>query len=152
MSSTPITFTSSIRRHSSRSASSNGAASIAPALATTRSGAPMRSVTSSNAAATARGSLTSVAMARPSNSSATSVSLSIRRPSSATRAPRAASVLAVAAPIPVPAPVTTAMRPSRVAVFSCCVSASCGSACFVLASCVIATRIERLGRHEQTAS
>ena len=104
----PSTFTSYIRAQSVRSASATPAASNAPpALFTSTSS---RGPTAFASAATEAASVTSQATAKPPISSARAVIRSSRRAAQTTRKPSPASARAVAAPIPLLAPVTTAVR------------------------------------------
>ncbi len=94
---------------------SNRRASIgtdSPAATRTRSSPPNRSATVSAAACTPARSVTSHGTASMSVP-ATSASRSSRRAETATRAPRALSSRAVAAPIPLDAPTTQARTPCR---------------------------------------
>ena len=105
----PRTLTSIICSHSATSACSNGAPSITPAFATTRSTRPSSARTVSATRWTSSGSAMSAVMGRtPSRAWRRSA----RRATAATRAPSCASRWAVAAPMPLLAPVTTATRPS----------------------------------------
>lgn len=90
--------------------------SCTPALANTRSTRPSSAATRSAAAVTALRSVTSsgTASAVPPSAVMRSTSasrLSLRRAATATFAPSRANRSAVASPIPLDAPVTTAVRP-----------------------------------------
>src|SRR5918992_96378 len=105
---------STMRSHSSIGAPSIGPLSITPALLTTVSSRPSSALTRSTAANACKRSVMSAATtrARPASSAASCSKRSARRATSATVAPRAASALAVASPIPLLAPVTSATVPS----------------------------------------
>jgi hypothetical protein len=102
----PSTFDSYICRHFSSSASASGSSpSAPPALLTRMSQCSMRATKASTEA----GSVTSRAIASPSISPARASSRSSRRAPSTVRNPLAESALAVAAPMPLDAPVITAV-------------------------------------------
>src|SRR4051794_12578061 len=103
----PITFTSYIRRQSSASACATGSAPKAPpALLTSR----LRvSPTLPASPATDAGSVTSQVTGVPPISAASSSTRSARRAAQNTWNPASASFRAVAAPMPLLAPVTTAV-------------------------------------------
>ena len=85
-----------------------------PALAITASMPPNASTVPSTAAASASGSVTSASKkTAPGHWPATRSSSAGSRPTSDTRAPRAASRRAVSAPMPRAAPVTSTARPLR---------------------------------------
>src|SRR5712692_6829690 len=102
----PKRFNSYIRRHASRSASAMVSRPNAPPALFTRTRA---AGTAAAKASTDSGSVTSSERARPPQDAATSRSRSRRRAPSTTSNPTLASARAVAAPIPLDAPVTTAM-------------------------------------------
>ena len=104
----PITLTSNIRRQSSLSASATGAAPKAPpaSLTSTFSVPP----TAAASAATDFSSVTSQTTGVPPISAARASMRSARRAAQNTWKPASASILAVAAPMPLLAPVTTAVR------------------------------------------
>ncbi|GAA2817495.1 hypothetical protein GCM10020220_002060 [Nonomuraea rubra] len=99
------TITLSIVANTSGGNSSIGATCWNPALFTTMS------TGSSGSAATKPGSLRSATTAAPPTSAATFSADSARRSTTSTLAPAAASRRAHAAPMPPPAPVTSAVRP-----------------------------------------
>ncbi len=103
------------RRHASGSESTNGPPLATPALATTMSTFPNRSLTSRATRAIASWSVTSAYQWSLSlcSRSETCLSASASRPTSATFAPRAESLRASSSPTPRAAPVTTATCPSR---------------------------------------
>lgn len=103
-------LTSITRRHASGSDSTNGPPLATPALATTMSTFPKRSLTSWATRAIATWSVTSACQASASVCSrpATCFSSSGSRPTSAIFAPRADSLRASNSPTPRAAPVTTA--------------------------------------------
>src|SRR6185312_11201190 len=113
---TPRTFTSMMAFHWSSVSSSVSPPHTMPALLNIRSSLPVRATTSSTAACTAAASVTSRRAARarsPSDDavrSAASLSMSVHT----TCAPAATSAWHNAAPIPEPAPVTTACLPVKV--------------------------------------
>ena len=114
----PSTLTSSISRHCSTSPSARRPAWPRPALLTSTSTPPNRSRAAANAALTAASSRTSQARASddsPAGSAAarTSATAGCRRPQPTTRRPSASSRLAIAAPIPLLAPVTSAVFPAQ---------------------------------------
>src|SRR5215213_245645 len=104
----PSTLTSYIQRHSSGSASATGDIPNAPpaSLTSTCSESP----TASANPATDSGEVTSQVTAVPPISRASSSIRSVRRAAHTTAYPSWASARAVAAPIPLEAPVTTAVR------------------------------------------
>src|SRR3954447_9781231 len=104
----PRTLTSYIRRQSSGSASATGAKPNAPPASLTSTWG--LSPTASASAATDSGEVTSHVAAVPSISSARAAIRSVRRAAHTTAYPSAASARAVAAPMPLLAPVTTAVR------------------------------------------
>ncbi len=115
--STPSTFTSYIRVQSPGSADSTGSSPIAPPALLTRTSRRPAAVEpgDSDATAAARpatdsGSVTSQATAVPPISAASASSRSTRRAAQTTENPAAARARAVAAPMPLLAPVTTAVR------------------------------------------
>ena len=113
---TPMRFTPSTRRHSSRLVSSTRPACPTPALLCRMSTAPSASQTRSASASTADASVTSSAWetALPplaSISRATAAAPSSSRSATCTAAPRRANSSAVERPMPDAAPVTTAIRP-----------------------------------------
>ncbi len=122
----PLRLVAIIRSHSSGSADSNGAPSMTPAFATTRSAGPSPDRTAPAAASTAARSVTSTGTASPPISAAIASRRSLRRPRTATAAPAAANARAVASPSPLVAPVTTAMRPVRVASVNVVMRPACG--------------------------
>jgi hypothetical protein len=111
-------FRSTIRSHSSSGASMIGPSSITPALLTTVSMRPSSSTVVATACSACCWSVTSAVIVRalPPPSLiwvASASSRSVRRATRATLAPRAASAAAVACPMPLEAPVTSATVPSR---------------------------------------
>ena len=108
-------LTSITRRQASGSESTNGPPVATPALATTMSTLPKRSLTSCATRAIASWSVTSAYQWSLSlcSRSETPLSSSGSRPTSATFAPRAESLRASSSPTPRAAPVTTATCPSR---------------------------------------
>ena len=104
---TPATFDSHISRHCSSSASSTGSRpSAPPALWTIRSTCGSAGPSS----ATESGSATSRRIARPPTSAASASQRSRRRAADTVSKPAAARARTVAAPIPLEAPVTRAIR------------------------------------------
>ena len=108
----PVRFTSSVRCQRSSSTSAAAPPNPRPAFATTTSSPPNASTAVATAARTCPSSAVSPATARPPVSAATSSSGSGRRPVTTTFAPSRANMRAVAAPIPVPPPLTIATLPS----------------------------------------
>src|SRR5215469_386532 len=84
-----------------------------PALLNAMSIRPKALSVASYIAATSFSAVTSAWMNRPPTSSAAALPVSLSRSTTATLAPSAASRRAVASPMPLPAPVTTATRSSR---------------------------------------
>jgi hypothetical protein len=121
-----VTLVSITRRQSSSDSSRNGLRTMTAALLTRMSSRPNRFSTSSKAAPTAAGAVTSNTNAAASaplrqSSAARSVTLSLRS-ASARRAPAAASAEEIPDPMPPAAPVTSATLPrseNRVAGASC---------------------------------
>ena len=103
----PRTLTSYIQRQSSRSASSTRSAPTAPPALLTST---WQVGTAAARAATESASWTSQLTATPPISAASSSMRSVRRAAHTTRKPSAARARAVAAPMPLEAPVTTAVR------------------------------------------
>src|SRR3954469_13017829 len=106
--SSPLRLRSIIRSHSSTGASTIGPSSITPALLMTVSSRPSSCAVRSTAAWACARSVTSASIASPPISPASASSRSLRRAATATVAPCAASARAVASPIPLLAPVTSA--------------------------------------------
>src|SRR6266545_7066718 len=111
---TLVVFTLSTRSQASRPVirieSSSGGEM--PALLNAMSTRPYRSATPSNKARTDASSLTSHAQNSPPTSAAAAFPASSAMSTQTSRAPSAANRRTVASPIPLPAPVTTATRPS----------------------------------------
>jgi hypothetical protein len=110
--STPRTLTSTICSHSLMGVPSAGPSSITPALLTRVSSLPSPATAASTAAVAPSALVTSACSTRawPESArmaAASSSSLSRRRATKATAAPSAASLRAVAAPMPLLAPVTS---------------------------------------------
>ena len=111
-------LSSTMRCHSDNGASAAGPRSITPALLTSVSRRPRFETVCSTASAASSSLVTSHSMtsavppASPISLASVS-SLSLRRAARATAAPVAESWRAVAAPIPLDAPVTSATVPSR---------------------------------------
>ncbi|MDT4884654.1 hypothetical protein FQZ97_1208160 [compost metagenome] len=97
-----------MRRHWSGSAAETGASPIAPPALLTRTSS--RGPTAAASAATDASEVTSHTTARPPISAASASIRSARRAAQTTSKPARARWRAVAAPIPLEAPVTTAMR------------------------------------------
>ena len=113
----PRRFTSSVSWKSSSVSSSSEASLRTPALLTRMSRRPHSSTTRSSVRSTAKASVMSLVKDSASPPpraicSAVWVTPAASRSRSATCAPARASIRAVAAPMPRPAPVTTATRPS----------------------------------------
>jgi hypothetical protein len=111
----PFRLMSTTPFHCAGVQSSNGPGGLpVPALLKTRSTRPKRSTAAANRASTEAGLPTSVGTAstrEPApDSSATWSSGSGRRPANTTLQPSASRASAAARPMPLPAPVTTAMR------------------------------------------
>src|SRR3954451_1787861 len=104
----PLRLRSIIRSHSSTGASTIWPSSITPALLMTVSSRPSSCAVRSTAACACSRSVTSASIASPPISPASASSRSLRRAATATVAPCAASARAVASPIPLLAPVTSA--------------------------------------------
>src|SRR5690349_15145346 len=101
-----------MRSHSSTGASAIVPSSITPALLMTMSSRPSSPTAARTAALAWSRSLTSAWIARPPISPTSASSRSLRRATTATVAPSAASARAVASPMPLLAPVTSATVPS----------------------------------------
>ncbi|MCO4699491.1 hypothetical protein LRR80_05587 [Streptomyces sp. RO-S4] len=110
----PRAMTSCWTSQSFADVSSNGLEREIPALFTTRSTPPKASTAAWNAAAICSSSVTSTvtatALSGPPSSCATRAAFSPCRSATTTHAPSAASRRAMAFPIPLPAPVTSATR------------------------------------------
>src|SRR5580704_459214 len=116
--SNPRRLMRTIRSHSSTGASTTGPSSITPALLMRVSRRPSLPTACAIARSASAWIVTSAVITvdvAPSarSRSASSSSRSVRRATSATRAPRPASETAVASPMPLDAPVTSATVPSR---------------------------------------
>src|SRR5215211_3752619 len=109
--SSPTTLMSTVACQSSSRASATGSRPTpVPALLTSRSAWPWRSPTAAAKASTEAGSVTSRARVVAPTSSARAWRRSVRRAPATTWKPALASRRALAAPIPLDAPVTTAIR------------------------------------------
>src|SRR3954451_11080901 len=104
----PLRLRSIIRSHSSTGASTIWPSSITPALLMTVSSRPSSCAVRSTAAWACARSVMSASIASPPISPASASSRSLRRAATATVDPCAASARAVASPIPLLAPVTSA--------------------------------------------
>ncbi len=114
-SSAPVTLTASTRAKTSAGKSRNGASVAMPALFTSTSTRRQRAATAANAASTLARSATSSTIAHAvvamgSIARATFSAAATSRSASTTAQPSSCSRRAIAAPIPRPAPVTTATR------------------------------------------
>ena len=113
----PLAITLCCRSQSFTVVSNNGFDNDSPALFTTRSTPPNARFAAANMSATPCSSDTSArtatAMSGPPSSSATACALSRFRSAITTHPPSAAIRVAMAFPIPEPAPVTTATRVAR---------------------------------------
>jgi len=102
----PVRFTSIVFCHEASDVASSSSTMKMPAFRTSTSTGPSSLSTCEKPRSTAASSETSIATAVPPSKGTAS------RSAAATRAPCAASVSAIARPIPRPAPVTSATRPS----------------------------------------
>ena len=117
-SNTPRTFTARTRSRWSGAICSSGQMETTPAFRTSVSRCSKRSVAHSTMPALHACVLTSPANAAARSRPSSQARLSSRRSTPTTDAPASSSCSAVARPIPDPAPVTTATRPSHIAVIS----------------------------------
>jgi len=113
----PMTLMSNRRRNCSTVVSRNGTVSMTPAAVTSASRPPNASRTFANAATVDASSATSISTAVP-RLPAVVLAPSRLRSRQATRHPSAVSFRAVAAPMPLAAPVTATRRPRTVSVMS----------------------------------
>src|SRR5665213_2024209 len=108
----PVRLVSKTSRHCSKERSSNGiAGALVPALLKSRSRRPNRALISAKRAAMDAGSVKSAAIATAAGPAfrATSSSRALRRPVRTTVNPALAKAIAAASPMPLPAPVTSAI-------------------------------------------
>ena len=146
----PVRLTATMAFHSCRVISSGSLdAENIPALLNSRSTRPKLVVARSNRSTTDDSSVTSVGTGssspgNPAPWSATSCSADSRRPANATRHPPAARASAVAAPMPLPAPVMTATLSDGGCSSSGCTSRACHGR-VVRAACCWRTSLARYG-------